>query len=195
MAWPQKNVQFSITKGTAIMHGTLSSREFLRGATPSTDNSVLSRQADDALCSKVLQALVTASIGLGELIRRMEESALQKQKADEALAEARRQRQKAEEAFQVEKAAFSKILENSKAVAKAEGRVEAEQIAVEAARIATERAEGEKKEAVIQAENSAVAAFVAEGWKAEGHQQWVASVVEASVDDWVKGPGAMWLAK
>ncbi|CAH9097656.1 unnamed protein product [Cuscuta europaea] len=54
MAWPQDNVQFSITKGTTIMHATLNPREFLRGATPPTDKFVLSRQADDALCSKVL---------------------------------------------------------------------------------------------------------------------------------------------
>ncbi|CAH9082366.1 unnamed protein product [Cuscuta europaea] len=33
-SWHQDNVQFSITKGTAIMHGTLNPREFLRGATP-----------------------------------------------------------------------------------------------------------------------------------------------------------------
>ncbi|CAH9057300.1 unnamed protein product [Cuscuta epithymum] len=34
LTWPQDHVQFSITKGTAIMHGTLNPREFLTGATP-----------------------------------------------------------------------------------------------------------------------------------------------------------------
>ncbi|CAH9086188.1 unnamed protein product, partial [Cuscuta europaea] len=54
------------------MHGTLNPKEFLRGATPPTDKSVLSRQADDVLCSKVLMASVTASLGLGlgELVQR-----------------------------------------------------------------------------------------------------------------------------
>ncbi|CAH9057995.1 unnamed protein product, partial [Cuscuta europaea] len=59
------------------MHGTLNPREFLRGATPLTDKSVLSLHANDALCSKVLQASVTACLGLGELIQRMEQSQLQ----------------------------------------------------------------------------------------------------------------------
>ncbi|CAH9083632.1 unnamed protein product [Cuscuta europaea] len=125
----------------------------------------------------------------------MEKSLLQKQKADEELAQARRQLKEAEEAFRVERAAFNKILEESKTVAKAEGRAEAENIATEVAKVAVERAEEAKKEAVIQAEKDAATAFMAEGWKAEGRKQWVASVVEASVEDWVKGLGAMWLAR
>ncbi|CAH9084967.1 unnamed protein product [Cuscuta europaea] len=40
-----------------------------------------------------------------------------------------------------------------------------------------------------------VAAFIAEGWKAEAQRAWVATVVESSVEEWVKGPGAMWLAQ
>ncbi|CAH9107926.1 unnamed protein product [Cuscuta europaea] len=162
------------------MHGTLSPREFLRGATPPTDKSVMSRQADDALCSKVLHASITASIGLGELIRRMEESTLQKQKADESLVLARKQLQDAQEAFRLEREAFDKIFENSKVVARAE----AEKVAAEAAGAAGERAEEAKKKAVTQAEKVVVAAFVTEGWKTEEHQQWVASMVEAS---WITG--------
>ncbi|CAH9077553.1 unnamed protein product, partial [Cuscuta europaea] len=43
------------------------------------------------------------------------------------------------------------------------------------------------------AAGEAVAAFIAEGWKAEAQRAWVATVVESSVEEWVKGPGAMWL--
>ncbi|CAH9094825.1 unnamed protein product [Cuscuta epithymum] len=72
--WPRESVEFSIAKGTAIMHGTLDPREFLWGATPPTDKSVLSRQKDGALSAKVLQASVTACLGLGELLQRMEQT-------------------------------------------------------------------------------------------------------------------------
>ncbi|CAH9072986.1 unnamed protein product, partial [Cuscuta epithymum] len=60
------------------MHGTLNPREFLKGATPPTDKSVLSRAKDDALSAKVLQASVTAALGLGELLQRMEQYQAQK---------------------------------------------------------------------------------------------------------------------
>ncbi|CAH9115089.1 unnamed protein product [Cuscuta epithymum] len=199
LSWPRDNVQFSITKGTTIMHGTLNPREFLRGATPPTDKSVLSRVKDDALGAKVLQASVTAALRLSELLQRMEQSQAQKLQADEALAESRRQLQEVQETLWLEKEAFNKILENSKTVARAEGRAEgkaeAEKAATEAAKKAAEGAEVAKEEAVTQAKKDAVVAFTAEGWKTEEHKQWLASVMEASVDEWVKGPGAMWLAQ
>ncbi|CAH9052184.1 unnamed protein product [Cuscuta epithymum] len=177
------------------MHGTLSPREFLKGATPPTDKSVLSRDKDDALSAKVLQASVTAALGLGELLQRMERYQLQKLQADEALAESRRQLQEAQETLRLEKEAFNSILENNKIIARAEGKADAERAAAEASKVAAEEAEAAKKEAVARAEKDAIAAFVAEGWKAEEHKQWLSSVVEASVDDWVKDPGALWLAR
>ncbi|CAH9114506.1 unnamed protein product, partial [Cuscuta europaea] len=70
-------------------------------------------------------------------------------------------------------------------------KAEAERATAEAAKKAVEEAEAAKAEVVA----SAVAAFSAKGWRAEGHKDWVASVVEASVDEWVKGPGAMWPAR
>ncbi|CAH9113963.1 unnamed protein product [Cuscuta europaea] len=121
----------------------------------------------------------------------MERYALQKQKDDESLAVVQRRLREAEEASRVERAAFEKLLENAKVLAKAEGRAEAEKAAAEAAKKAAEDAEIAKKEAV----GEAVAAFVAEGWKAEAQKAWVAAVVEASVEEWVRGPGAMWLAQ
>ncbi|CAH9071628.1 unnamed protein product [Cuscuta europaea] len=194
LTWPQDKVQFSITKGTAIMHGTLNPKEFLRSATPPTDKSVLSRHADDVLCSKVLMASVTASLGLGELVHRMEQYDSVKKKTDEALAEARKQLKEAEEALKAEQKAFHEILESSKTVARAEGKAEAEKAAAEAAKKAAKDAEEAQNKSVAQAREDAVAAFAEEGWRAEGRKEWVASVVEASVNEWVKGPGAMWLA-
>ncbi|CAH9101284.1 unnamed protein product [Cuscuta epithymum] len=58
-AWTLETVHFPIKKGTAIMHGTLDPREFLRGATPSVDRSTLSRFGDEALELKALQASAT----------------------------------------------------------------------------------------------------------------------------------------
>ncbi|CAH9105658.1 unnamed protein product [Cuscuta epithymum] len=177
------------------MHGTLNPREFLKGATPPTDKSVLSRAKDDALSAKVLQASVTAALGLGELLQRMEQYQLQKLQADEALAESRRQLQEVRESLRRETEAFNSILENNKIIARAEGKADAERAAAEASKVAAEEAEAAKKEAVARAEKDAIAAFVAEGWKAEEHKQWLSSVVEASVDDWVKDHGALWLAR
>ncbi|CAH9094728.1 unnamed protein product [Cuscuta europaea] len=121
----------------------------------------------------------------------MERYALQKQKDDEALVVAQRRLREAEEASRVERAAFEKILENAKVLAQAEGRDEAEKAAAEAAKKAAEDAEIAKKEVVEEA----VTAFVAEGWKAEAQKPWLTAVVEASVKEWVRGPGAMWLAQ
>ncbi|CAH9075088.1 unnamed protein product [Cuscuta epithymum] len=195
LTWPTENVQFSITKGTAIMHGTLNPREFLNGATPPTDKSVLSRMKDDALGGKILQASVTAALGLGELLKRLEESQAQKRQADEALAESRRQLREAREALRLEQEAFNQILENSKVIARAEGKADAERVAAEEAKKVADKAEEEKREAIGQAKKDAVSEFVAGGWKSEGHKQWIASVIEESVDGWVGGPGAMWLAQ
>ncbi|CAH9113537.1 unnamed protein product, partial [Cuscuta europaea] len=163
------------------MHGTLNPKEFLRGATPPTDKSVLSRQADDVLCSKVLMASVTASLGLGELVQRIEQHDSEKKKAAEALAEARRQLKEVEDARKAEQEAFKDILEGSKTVARAEGKAEAEKAAADAAKKAAEDAEEARIKAVAEAREEAVATFAEEGWKAEGRQKWVASVVEASV--------------
>ncbi|CAH9134279.1 unnamed protein product [Cuscuta epithymum] len=195
LAWPREDVRFSITKGTAIMHGTLSPREFLKGATPPTDKAVLSRAKDDALSAKVLQASVTAALGLGELLQRMEQYQAQKRQADEALAESRRQLQEVQETLRLEKEAFNSILENNKVIPRAEGKANAERAAAEAAKVAAEEAEAAKKVVVAEAEKHTVAAFAAGGWKAEDRKEWVASVIGQGVDAWVKGPGAEWLAR
>ncbi|CAH9071382.1 unnamed protein product [Cuscuta epithymum] len=196
-AWPLEKVQFPIKKGTAILHGTLDPREFLRGATPPLDRTTLGRFGDEALEHKALQASATASLAFGELVRRAEQHRLEKAQSDEVTrklvannTEAIRQLASLEEALRQ----AEQKLEAAKEEARAEGKAEAERSAAEAARIAAERAEEVKAEAVAKAKEDAVALFLAEGWKSEGREQWRASVVETSVDSWVKGPGAMWLA-
>ncbi|CAH9104884.1 unnamed protein product [Cuscuta epithymum] len=195
LAWPQDHVQFSITKGTAIMHGTLNPREFLTGATPPTDKSVLSRLKDDALGSKVLQASVTAALGLGELLKRFEGAQAQKKQADEALADSRRQLLEVRETLRLEQEAFDKILQDSKTVARAEGRADAEKATAAAAKAAAEAAEAARREAVAEAAKEAVEAFKSGGWRTEDHKEWMASVLPETVEEWVAGPGALWLAR
>ncbi|CAH9094786.1 unnamed protein product [Cuscuta europaea] len=52
---PRESVQFSLVKGTAIMHGTVDPREFLKGGTPLLDKAAMSRLEDEALDSKILR--------------------------------------------------------------------------------------------------------------------------------------------
>ncbi|CAH9082933.1 unnamed protein product [Cuscuta europaea] len=69
---PRKDIQFSLIKGTAIVHGTVVPKEFLRGATPSLDKAALSRLEDDALDNKIFRSSLTACIALGEQVQRAE---------------------------------------------------------------------------------------------------------------------------
>ncbi|CAH9095187.1 unnamed protein product [Cuscuta epithymum] len=200
-AWPLETVHFPIKKGTAIMHGTLDPREFLRGATPSVDRSTLSRFGDEALELKALQASATASLAFGELVRRAEQHRLEKAKSDEVTrkliannTEAIRQLAMLEEALRQAEQKLEGAKNEARAEGIAKGKAEAEKAAAEAAKAAAEEADKAKADAVAKAAEDAVASFVADGWKAEEYQQWVASVVEAKADAWVKGPGAMWLA-
>ncbi|CAH9070521.1 unnamed protein product [Cuscuta europaea] len=78
---------------------------------------------------------------------------------------------------------------------RAKKEAEASKIAAEAAQKATDEAEAAKAEAIVKAREDAISAFHAEGWKAESQEEWVASVVAASVDVWVKGPGIEWMAR
>ncbi|CAH9134893.1 unnamed protein product [Cuscuta epithymum] len=197
-AWPLETVQFPIKKGTALMHGTLDPREFLRGATPPLDRSTLSRFGDETLELKALQASATASVAFGELVRRAEQHRVEKAKSDEAMrkliannTEAIRQLAALEETLRQ----AEQKLEAARQEAWVEGKAEAERIAVEAAKTAADAADVAKREAVADAAKGAIDAFKAGGWRTESHQEWMASVVPELVEEWVKGPGAMWLAR
>ncbi|CAH9070695.1 unnamed protein product [Cuscuta europaea] len=175
------------------MHDTVEPKGFLKGITSEMDRAALGTYDDDALQNKILRASLTACIALGEQARRFDEWRLQKAQQDESLkklihdnADAVRQMMNLEEELRQAKAEAER--------ARAEGKAKAEKAAAEAAQKALEEAEAVKAEAVAKAREDAIAVFLLEGWKAEGHKDWVASVLEASADEWVKGPGAMWLA-
>ncbi|CAH9117533.1 unnamed protein product [Cuscuta epithymum] len=195
--WPQETVQFSFKKGTAIMHGTLDPREFLRGATPPLDRATLGRFDDETLELKALQASVSASVALGEYVRRVGQMRSKKAQNDAALEKLIRENAEAIRYGAELEAALKKAGEELKATeerARAEGKADAERAAAEAAKLVAEEAEREKSEAISKAKGEAVAEFMAGGWKAEDHKQWAASVIEQGVDGWVAGPGSEWMA-
>ncbi|CAH9081152.1 unnamed protein product [Cuscuta europaea] len=186
---PREDIQFSLPKGAAITHGTVDPREFLGGATPALDRRALGKLDDEGLKSKILRSSLTACIALGEHARRFDEWRLQKAQQEESFkklihdnAEAMRQMAQLERDLQQARAEAEKAANEKAKVEKA---------VVEAAKKASEDAGAAKAEAAA----GAVAAFMTEDWKAEGNKDWVASVVESSADGWVKGPGAMWLAR
>ncbi|CAH9127243.1 unnamed protein product, partial [Cuscuta epithymum] len=196
-AWPQETVRFSFKKGTAIVHGTLDPREYLKGATPPLDCSTLGKFEDEALERRALEASVTASLAFGEYVRRMEQVRLDKAKNDAALEKLIRDHSEAIRCCAELELALKQSGEKLKEAeerARAEGKAEAEKAAAEASMKAAEEAAKAKSEAVSKAEKDAVAAFQSEGWKADDLEPWRASVVESSVDAWVKGPGAEWMA-
>ncbi|CAH9050551.1 unnamed protein product [Cuscuta europaea] len=177
---PRESIQFSLLKGTAIVHGTVDPKEFLRGATPSLDKAALSRMDDEAIDNKILRSSLTTCIALGEQVRRLEEWRPRKAQEDEKLkklihdnADAVRQMAKLKEELRQAKA------EAERATAE---KVEAERATAEAAKKAVEEAEAAKAEAVANSRGDAVSAFIAKEWRAEDQSQWVASVVEASGD-------------
>ncbi|CAH9119314.1 unnamed protein product [Cuscuta europaea] len=137
-----------------------------------------------------------ACIALGEQARRREERRLHEAAQDKKVeglirknSEAVKHAAQLEEALREAKAAAEK----AKADGIAEGKAEAERAAAEAAKKAADEAQTAKERAAAEARGEAVAEFLAEGWRAEGHKEWVASVVAASVDAWVEGPGVDWL--
>ncbi|CAH9071571.1 unnamed protein product [Cuscuta epithymum] len=195
---PAEIVQFPIKSGTSVLHGTLHPVGFMRGVMSSKDKSVLARFEDDILDYKVASYTTMAALAASEQVRRVEQLRIAKGQADEALKKSdeeisalRKRLADAEEALRLEKEGVEQRLRD----AEAKGKASAEEAAAEAAKAAAIKAEEARKEAALQAERDAVSAFVAGGWQAEERKPWVDSVVEASVDAWVRGPGAMWLAR
>ncbi|CAH9105046.1 unnamed protein product [Cuscuta europaea] len=186
---PREILQLSLAPGASVLHGSAEPKAFLRGMTSVMDKAALSTYDDEALENRILRSSLTACVALGEHAQRLEQWRLRKAEQDREMKEL--------------------ILKNSEAVKQmamleedlrkaAEGKAAAEEARLEAERAAkkaAEEAEIAKAEAVAKAREEAVVAFVAEGWKTEDRRQWVASVVESSVDDWVKGPGADWMAE
>ncbi|CAH9105809.1 unnamed protein product [Cuscuta europaea] len=178
------------------MHDTAEPKAFLRGITSKMDREVFETYDDDALENRILRSSLTACIALGEQARRREERRLHEAAQDKKVeglirknSEAVKHAAQLEEALREAKAAAEK----AKTDGIAEGKAEAERAAAEAAKKVADEAQTAKERAAAEARGEAVAEFLAEGWRAEGHKEWVASVVAASVDAWVEGPGVDWL--
>ncbi|CAH9119766.1 unnamed protein product [Cuscuta europaea] len=180
------------------MHGSAEPKAFLRGITSAMDKAALSTYDDEALESKIFRSSLATCIALGEHAQRLEQWHLQKAEQDREMKELVLKNSDAVEQMALLEEDLRKATEGAEQKIKAameEARLEAERVAAEAFKKAAEEAESAKAEAIAKAREDVVAAFMAEGWKTEGRQQWVASVVESSVDDWVKGPGADCMAE
>ncbi|CAH9051837.1 unnamed protein product [Cuscuta europaea] len=180
------------------MHGSAEPKAFLRGITSVMDKAVLSTYDDEALESKIFRSSLTACIALGEHAQRLEQWRLQKAEQDRKMKELVLKNSDAVKQMALLEEDLRKATEGAEQRNKAaveEARLKAERVAAEASKKAAEEAESAKAEAIANAREDVVAAFMAEGWKTEERQQWVASVVESSVDSWVKGPRADWMAE
>ncbi|CAH9102649.1 unnamed protein product [Cuscuta europaea] len=186
---PREILQLSLAPGASVLHGSAEPKAFLRGMTSVMDKAALSTYDDEALENRILQSSLTACVALGEHARRLEQWRLRKAEQDREMKELVLKNSEAVKQMAMLEEDLRKAAEG-KAAAE-EARCEAERAAKKAAEVA----EIAKAEAVAKARKEAVAAFVAEGWKTEDRRQWVASMVESSVDDWVKGPGADWMAE
>ncbi|CAH9097762.1 unnamed protein product [Cuscuta europaea] len=158
------------------------------------DKAALSTYDDEALENRILRSSLTACVALGEHAQRLEQWRLWKAEQDREMKELILKNSDAVKQMAMLEEDLRKAAEGAELKVKAaaeEARLEAER----ATKKAAEEAELAKAEAVAKAREEAVAAFMAEGWKAEDRRQWVASVVESSVDDWVKGPGGDWMAE
>ncbi|CAH9105903.1 unnamed protein product [Cuscuta europaea] len=158
------------------------------------DKAALSTYDDAALENKILRSSSAACVALGEHAQRLEQWGFQKAEQDLEMKELILKNSDAMKQMALLEEDLRKPAEGAELRVKAtveEARLEAER----AAKKAAEEAELAKAEAVAKVREEAVAAFMAEGWKTEDRRQWVASVVESSVDDWVKCPGADWMAE
>ncbi|CAH9083570.1 unnamed protein product, partial [Cuscuta europaea] len=178
---------------SSLLRGTVDPVEFLRGATPSFDRAALGRLEDEALESKILRSSLTACISLSEQARKLEEWRLQRAQDAEKMTKLVHDNHDAVRQIAQLEEDLRQAREEAERARKEKD--EAAKVDAEAAQKAVDEAEAAKVEAVVRAQEDVVAAFHAEGWKAGGEEEWVASVVAASVDDWVKGPGVEWMAQ
>ncbi|CAH9081916.1 unnamed protein product [Cuscuta europaea] len=193
---PREIIRLSLAPGASVLHGSAEPLSFLRGITSMMDKEALSTYNDDALEARALRSALTACITFGEQARRREEWCRHKAELERSVEELIRDKDAAlREVCKLEDALRQAELRLKEARddGKAEGRVEAERVAAEERKQAVEDAEKAKAEAAAKAREEAIAGFTSEGWKAEGQSEWVASVVKASIEEWVRGPGLDWM--
>ncbi|CAH9087615.1 unnamed protein product [Cuscuta europaea] len=193
---PREILQLSLTSGASVLHGSAEPMSFLRGITSMMDKQALSTYDDDALESKALRSSLATCIVLGGQARRREEWRRHKAELEESVKELIHDKDahlravcKLEDALRQAELKLKKARDDGKA----EGKAEAERVAAEERKQAAEDAENAKAEAVVKAREEAIDGFISEGWKAEVQMEWVASVVKATIEEWVKGPGLDWM--
>ncbi|CAH9112828.1 unnamed protein product [Cuscuta europaea] len=162
---------------------------------PSANRLALARMDEGSLEAKILLSSASTFMGLCEHLRRVEHMKEAKGVAEGEAASLRKRLAEAEDSLRLATDSLEQRVQTTRAKGKNEGLAEAGEAAAEAARVAAEEARVAKEEAISIAREDVVAGFLAEGWKAEEEKEWLSSVVEASVDAWVRGPGKMWLAE
>ncbi|CAH9070363.1 unnamed protein product [Cuscuta europaea] len=162
---------------------------------PSADRLALARLDEGSLEAKVLLNAASSFMGLCEHLRRVDQMREAKGVAEGEAALLRKKLAEAEDSLRLATDGMEQRVQAARAEGVNEGLARAGEAAAEAARIAADEARAAQEEAVSKAREDAVTSFTAEGWKAEDRREWLASVVGASVDEWVGGPGKMWLAE
>ncbi|CAH9056586.1 unnamed protein product [Cuscuta europaea] len=184
-----------VPKGASVLEGSLNPSALMSQMLPSADRLALARLDEGSLEAKVLLNAASTFMGLCEHLRRVDQMREAKGAAEGEAVLLRKKLAEAEDSLRLATDDMEQRVQAARAEGVNEGLARAGEAAAEAARIAADEARAAQEEAVSKAREDAVISFTAEGWKAEDRREWLASVVGASVDEWVGGPGKMWLAE
>ncbi|CAH9112904.1 unnamed protein product [Cuscuta europaea] len=182
-------------KGASVLEGSLNPSALMSQMLPSADRLALARLDESSLEAKILLNTASSFMGLCEHLRRVEQMKEAKGAAEGEAALLRKKLTEVEDSLRLATDSMEQRVQAARAEGMNEGLAKAGEAAAEAARIAAEEAHADQEEVVSRAREDALTGFTAEGWKAEDQKEWLSSVVGASVDDWVGGPGKMWLAE
>ncbi|CAH9118458.1 unnamed protein product [Cuscuta europaea] len=169
----REKLEALVPKRASVLEGSLNPSALMSQMLPSADRLALARLDEGSLEAKVLLNAASSFMGLCEHLRRVEQMREAKGVAEGEAALLRKKLVEVEDSLRL----ATDGLEQRVQAARAEGVNEG------------------LSRAVSKAREDAVTSFTAEGWKAEDRREWLASVVGASVDEWVGGPGKMWLAE
>ncbi|CAH9117339.1 unnamed protein product [Cuscuta europaea] len=191
----RERLEAIVPKGASVLEGSLNPSALMSQMLPSADRLALARLDEGPLEAKVLLNAASAFMGLCEHLRKVDQMREAKGAAEGEVALLRKKLAEAEDSLRLATDGMEQRMQAARAEGINEGLARAGEAAAEAARIAADEARAAQEEAVSKAREDAVASFMAEGWKTEDRREWLASVVGASVDEWVGGPGKMWLAE
>ncbi|CAH9101940.1 unnamed protein product [Cuscuta europaea] len=191
----REKLEVLVPNGASVLEGSLNPSALMSQMLPSADRLALARLDEGSLEAKVLLNVASSFMGLCEHLRRVEQMREAKGAAKGEAALLKKKLAEAEDSLRLATDGMEQRVQAARAEGVNEGLARAGKAAAEAACIAADEARADQEEAVSRAREDAVASFTAEGWKAEDRREWLTSVVGASVDEWVGGPGKMWLAK